>query len=213
MNGIHEVRGSIPLSSTNLSRHSRESRIVMRVALRFLLGVIVVSSALAVAGCQNPIDPIDKSDEIQGLTWVEINDASLDKWDSDPELDGMLVSLSYKNEFGTELSFHDKPHDVVIEFWTQKNAGTTDIPYLTRDRLFFSTTIDFENSDDDIRIPIEAYFGRLGSVFDFSSEEEDFEGMLVVRVFPPQGSPREELLIAEADVAFYQRPAGQDVTP
>ncbi|HWR97167.1 MAG TPA: hypothetical protein VN317_01990 [Candidatus Methanoperedens sp.] len=178
-----------------------------------LLGAIALVSFFSVSGCQNPLDPIDKSDKIQGLTWFEINGAELDRWDSDPELDGMLISLSYKNEFGDELSFHDKPHNVFIEFWTQKDIGTGGNSYLTRDQLFFSKTIRFENSDDSIRIPIEAYIGPLGTVFDLTDPDADFTGMLVVRVQPPQEYPRPELLVAEADVVFYERPVGDDLTP
>ena len=182
---------------------------------RFLAScwAIVVLAVFASAGCQNPIDPIDKSDKIQGLKWVEINGGDLDRWDSDPGLDGMVITLSYKNEFGDELDFHDKPHDVVIEFWTQKDIGDTGSPYLTRDQLFFSKTVRYEHSDDDIRIPIEAYFASLGEVFDLSDPEEVFEGMLVVRVFPPQEFPRTELLVAQADTEFYVPPEGDDLSP
>lgn len=125
----------------------------------------------------------------------------------------MIVSLSYKNEFADELDFHDKPHDVVIEFWSQKDIGDTDNPYLTRDQLFFSKTIRYENSEDDIRIPVEAYYADLGKVFDFADPAVDFSGMLVVRVFPPQEFPRPELLVALDSVIFYERPAGDDLTP
>jgi hypothetical protein len=184
----------------------------MRLSTRALFGAVALLSVFAVAGCQNPLDPIDKSDKIQGLTWVEINDASLDRWDSDPELDGMIVTLSYKNEFGDELSFHDKPHKVVIEFWTQKDLGTEESSYLTRDQLFFSKTIEYENSDDSIRIPIEAYYGALGNVFDFSDAAEDFTGMVVVTVYPPQEDPRPSLLVALDGVVFYERPLGDDLT-
>ena len=185
----------------------------MRSSVRVLLGAIALVSAFVTAGCQNPLDPIDKSDKIQGLTWVEINDAAWEQWDSDPEADGMIISLAYKNEFGDELEFHDKGHDVAIEFWTQKDIGTDDNSYLTRDQLFFSKTIHFEHSDDDIRIPVEAYFGGLGEVFDFSDPNVAFEGMLVVRVFPPQEYPRPELLVAMDTVPFYVRPEGDDLTP
>ena len=185
----------------------------MRPSARAILGAVALVSALAVPGCQNPLDPIDKSDKIQGLTWVEINDASFEQWDSDPEADGMLVSVAYKNEFGDELDFHDKPHDVVIEFWTQKDLGDTGSPYLTRDQLFFSKTVRYEHSDDDIRVPIEAYFASLGEVFDLSDPDTVYEGMLVVRVFPPQEFPRPELLVAEADTEFYLPPEGDDLTP
>ncbi|HEY5997944.1 MAG TPA: hypothetical protein VI078_01400 [bacterium] len=184
----------------------------MRSSIRALFAAIALLSALSIAGCQNPLDPVDKSDKIQGLTWVEINSASLEQWDSDPGLDGMVVSISYKNEFGDELSFHDKPHEVIIEFWTQKDIGTGGISHLTRDKLFFSKSINFENSDDDIRIPYEAYLGAAQGVFDFSDPAADFSGMLVVRVFPPLESPRPELIVAESDVVFFERPVGDDLT-
>lgn len=185
----------------------------MRISLRALLAAIALLTFLPLAGCQNPLDPIDKSDKIQGLTWVEIDDAALDRWDSDPELDGMVVTLTYKNEFGDQLSFHDKEHTVIIEFWTQKDIGTDDLPYLTRDELIFSKSIDYENSEDDIRIPYEAYLGALGEFFDFTDPQASFEGMVVVRVFPPKGDPRPEFLVAEAGVLFFERPEGSDLTP
>lgn len=184
----------------------------MRPTVRVLVGVIALISVFSLAGCQNPIDPIDKSDEIQGLTWVEINSSDLEPWDSDPELDGLVITLGYKNEFGDELSFHDKQHNVVIEFWTQKDINPDGDPYLTRDQLFYSQTIEFEDSEDEIRIPYESYFAQLSTVFDFSNQDETFKGMLVVRVFPPNEDPRPELLVADANVVFYERPAGDDLT-
>ena len=182
---------------------------------RFLasLWAIAVLAVFAIAGCQNPIDPIDKSDKIQGLKWVEINGGDLDRWDSDPGLDGMVITLSYKNEFGDELSFHDKAHNIVIEFWTQKDTGTDGSSYITRDQLFYSQTIEYENSDDSIRIPYEAYLAQLAQAFDFSNVDETFTGMLVVRVFPPDEDPRPELVVAQGDTVFYERPAGDDLTP
>jgi hypothetical protein len=178
--------------------------------MRLLLGVIAVLTALSVAGCQNPIDPVDKSDKIQGLTWVEINSADLAMWDSDPGNDGLEISLSYKNEYGDELSFHDKSHNVVIEFWTEKNAGTVDAEFFTRDRLFYSQTIDFENSDDAIRIPYEAYISQLSAAYGGLTAAAS--GMLVVRVFPPEEDPRPELLVAKSGVEFYVPPTVADGT-
>ena len=185
----------------------------MRPSARAILGAVALAFAFAFSGCQNPLDPIDKSDKIQGLTWVEINDAAWEQWDSDPEADGMIISLAYKNEFGDELEFHDKGHDVAIEFWTQKDIGDTGSPYLTRDQLFFSKTVRYEHSDDDIRIPVEAYFAQLSGAFDLSDPTVAAEGMLVVRVFPPQEYPRPELLVALDSVLFYEAPLGDDLTP
>ena len=178
--------------------------------MRLLLGVIAVLTALSVAGCQNPIDPVDKSDKIQGLTWVEINSADLAMWDSDPGNDGLEISLSYKNEYGDELSFHDKSHNVVVELWTQKDTGTTENSFLTRDQLFYSQTIDFENSDDAIRIPYEAYISQLSAAY--GGLTVTATGMLVVRVFPPEEDPRPELLVAMSDVDFYVPPTVADST-
>ena len=31
----------------------------------------------------------------------------------------MQITMSYFNEFGDSLSFHDKPHKITIEFWSQ----------------------------------------------------------------------------------------------
>lgn len=175
-----------------------------------LLGIFALLVVTAFAGCENPFSPLDKSSKIEGLSYIDFT-LTWDRWDSDPEYDGLLISLDYKNEFGDGLSFHDKPHPIVIEFWTQVETGPEDAIYKTRGRLFFSKTVEYSNSEDDIRIPVEAYFGTLqGAGFDLNSDE-GAKGFLVLRVFPPEEYPRTELVVAQPDIVFYKRPTGDDV--
>jgi hypothetical protein len=173
-----------------------------------LFGVSALLVMGAFTGCENPFDPLGKSDKIEGLTYIDFS-ATWERWDSDPQGDGLVVSLTYSNEFGDSLSFNDKSHKVVIEFWTQKDlsAGTEPTPRaatIVKDKLFYTKTIDFENSDDEIRIPIEAYYQALVAAFPASDDAApDFAGFMVVRVFPPQQYPRTELLVAQPDVVFF----------
>jgi hypothetical protein len=172
-----------------------------------LFAALALLMAGVFAGCENPFDPLDKSDKIEGLTYVDFS-ATWERWDSDPQGDGLVVSLSYYNEFGDSLAFHDKPHKVVIEFWTQKdkNEGVEgSSSYLMKDQLFFSKTIEFSNSDDDIRIPIEAYYQALQA-----AAPVDYTGFINVRVFPPQQYPRTELVVAYSDKVFYEPEVAED---
>ena len=183
---------------------------IMRLAelKSVLFGVIALFMAGAFTGCENPFDPLDKSDKIEGLTYVDFT-AAWDRWDSDPYGDGLLVTLSYSNEFSETLSFHDKPHEVVIEFWTQKdrNEGIEGSDaYIEKDQLFFSRTFQFSNSDDDIRIPIEAYYQALQA-----AAPVDDKGYMLVRVFPPEQYPRMELVVAQSDVQFYVPETGDEI--
>ena len=167
----------------------------------------------AFAGCENPFDPLDKSDKIEGLTYIDFS-AGWERWDSDPQGDGLLVTLTYSNEFGDSLAFHDKPHKVVIEFWTQKdkNEGVEgSSSYLMKDQLFFSKTIEFSNSDDDIRIPIEAYYQAMVAAAPSSTPDSvDWTGFVNVRVFPPEQYPRTELVAAYSDQVFYEPEVAED---
>jgi hypothetical protein len=172
-----------------------------------LFGVVALLMAGAFAGCENPLDPLDKSDKIQGLTYIDFS-ASWERWDSDPQGDGLLVTLTYSTEFGDSLSFNNKPHKVVIEFWTEKdkNDGVEGAsPYQAKDQLFFSKTIEFSNSDDDIRIPIEAYYQALQS-----AAPVDYAGFMVVKVFPPEQYPRTELMVAQSGVVFFVPEESED---
>jgi hypothetical protein len=169
----------------------------MRLAgLRSLLVTLAVLMAGAGAGCDNPFDPLNTSDKIQGLTYFDFS-ARQEHWDSDPEWDGLQVELLYKNELGTQLNFHDKPHKVEIEFWSQKDDGETP-PILMRDGLLASKTVEFVNSDDLINIPIEFYGGSLSL-----PSSEAIKGCLLVRVFPPQKDPQEELVLLQCDIEFF----------
>ena len=49
-----------------------------------LFGAVALLLAGAVAGCDNPFDPLNKSDKIQGLTYFDFA-ATQEHWDSDPE--------------------------------------------------------------------------------------------------------------------------------
>ncbi len=198
MNGIHEVRGSIPLSSTIFSfAQVGEVCKAMRLAgLRSLLfWVAMVLMAGAGAGCDNPFDPLKTSDKIQGLAYFDFS-ADQKHWDSDPEFDGLEISLNYYNEFGEGLNFHDKPHKVTIEFYLEK-AGPTPTDPVTRGGLLTSKTVEFSNSDDFIRIPIEYYSSAL------SLGTEAISGFLLVRLFPPQEFPQKELVYVQGEVPFY----------
>lgn len=193
----------------------------MRLAgLRSLLfGAVALLSVGAFAGCENPFDPLNKSEKIEGLSYFDVA-ATWDRWDSDPQYDGVLFDLSYYNEFGDSLAFHDKPHSVVIEFWSQQDTGADIVPpgpsFLVQDELFFSKTIEFSNSDDGIRVPIESYFSSIPSALftDVTVEPPvpvtEVKGFLVVRVFPPLGYPRVELVIGMPDVIFFKPEVAQD---
>lgn len=233
--------------------------------LKFLmLGAMSMLVAGVLAGCENPFDPINKSDKIQGLSYIDFS-STWDRWDSDPEYDGVTISLEYYNEFGNSLNFRDKPHDVVIEFWTTRDTeavdpttttGTTtattttttasligrtglwgarsrnagNAPHsvlglIVQEKLWFSKTIRYSNSEDDIRIPIEAYARFLpecapvtttvgaGTITTTPEPSEcEQKGFLLVRAFPPQGYPRPELVVAQPDVIFF-KPVIEENTP
>lgn len=191
----------------------------MRLAgLRSLLfGAVALLSVGTFAGCENPLDPLNKSEKIEGLSYFDVA-ATWDRWDSDPLYDGLMLDLSYFNEFGDSLSFHDKPHSVVIEFWSQHDTGADIEPagpsFLVQDELFFSKTIEFSNSDDSIRVPIESYFASIPSDLftnvDTGLPEPEVKGFLVVRVFPPLEYPRVELVVAMPDVIFFKPELAQD---
>jgi hypothetical protein len=168
-----------------------------------LLAVLMIFGA-----CSNPFDPLDESSRIRGLSYIDFA-LTWDRWDSDPEGDGVSVTVEYFNEFGDSLSFHDKPHEVVIEFWTQELIGAI-IPEgggdpeggrPTNNQLIFSFPVEHDFSDDDIRIPIEAYDQALEANFEVFPEES-ITLFVIVRVFPPLQDPQPEL------VAFY---SGQTV--
>lgn len=225
-------------------------------------GAIALLATGVIAGCENPLDPINKSEKIEGLSFIDVS-ATWDRWDSDPEYDGVSISVDYFNELGSGLSFHDKPHKVVIEFWTSKDtskeesttsttttstttsastsgglirlgkswtAGArnaarpsfTAAGLLIQEKLWFTKTIQFSDSDDAIRIPIEAYSRNLPpceivataaptTTTTTTTEPEtaapttcESKGFLVVRVFPPQDFPRPELVVAQSDVTFFK---------
>jgi len=178
-------------------------------AFVLLLALLLVSMGLA--ACTNPFDPLTKSDSIRGLSYIDFS-LVWDRWDSDPEGDGVSVTVEYFNEFGDSLDFHDKPHRVVIEFWTEKlvggiedEEGTIEGARSANDVLIFSYPVEQDFSDDDIRVPIEAYSGALAANFETFPEftisnaaaEPPENVFVLVRVFPPNQDPKPEL------VAYY----------
>jgi len=173
----------------------------MRLAgLRSLL-FLVFSVAIVgtFSGCDNPFDPLKSSDKIQGLTFFDFS-ATQERWDSDPEWDGLQITMSYYNEFGDSLDFHDKPHKIQIDFYTEVVTDPGP-PEVTTWIFRTSKTVEFSNSDDFIRIPIEFYGGLIGID---SSTLADIKGCLQLRVFPPQEYPKKELVSPVAcDVTFY----------
>jgi hypothetical protein len=181
---------------------------MMQAFLRTLLLLVSLLTAFAFAACENPFDPLDTSSEIRGLTYITFA-VTWDRWDSDPEYDGVSVEIEYFNEFGDSLAFRDKKHDIVIEFSTQKAAyiitdpetGTEKDGPLTRDALFYSYPATIENSDDVIRIPIEAYADALVSA-GYSLTEQAL-AFVLVRVYPPEAYPQEELNSYQNDVEVY----------
>jgi len=166
----------------------KEACKAMRLAglrsLPFLIFTVAIVGVLA--GCDNPFDPLKSSDKIQGLTYFDFA-ATQEHWDSDPEWDGIQISMNYFNEFGDTLSFHDKPHKVQIDIYSEESSGTP--PVVTR-KFLTSKTVVYSNSDDLIRIPIEFYGGFLS----IADPPVDIPGCLLVHVFPPQESPKRELI-------------------
>lgn len=160
-----------------------------------LFWAVAVVVAGAVAGCDNPFDPLEKSDKIQGLTYFDFT-ASQEHWDSDPDWDGLQISMNYYNEFGDTLSFHDKPHKIQIELWSQE-PGEVATEFI-RGSLIASKTVEFANSDDFIRIPIDYY--ATGLPLD---SKVSIQGYLLIRVYPPLEYPRKELIFLQADVELF----------
>ena len=157
----------------------------------FLFLAIAVFIVGTVPGCDNPFDPLKSSDKIEGLTYFDFA-ATQEHWDSDPEWDGVQIVMNYYNEFGDALTFHDKSHKVSIEIWSQTTATPP-----ARGHLLITKDVDFVNSDDLIRIPIEYYGGTL------SLGTESIKGCLLVHVYPPQGYPQPELHSLQCDVELF----------
>jgi hypothetical protein len=189
----------------------------------FLLAALLLT--IGFTACTNPFDPLDKSDSIRGLSYIDFSLVT-GAWDSDPELDGVEVSIEYFNTFNDSLDFHDKPTEVVIEFWTQTLAGAEEDPETgeitggvpTNDTLIFSFPVVVDFSDANIRVPIEAYDQALAANFteDPSFPEDAISLFVLVRVFPPQADPKPELVAFFSDMTVYEPPvavADPDTVP
>lgn len=161
----------------------------MRLAgLKSLLFLVfAVAIAGTVAGCDNPLDPLKSSDKIEGLTYFDFS-ATQEHWDTDPDWDGLQITMNYYNEFSDTLSFHDKPHKIQIDIYSEVSDEVA-AKAVTRS-FIISKTVDFENSDDFIRIPIEYYGGFLG----IADSPDPVKGCLQIRIFPPQEYPQRELV-------------------
>ena len=165
------------------------------------------------------------SSEIRGLSYITFA-VTWDRWDSDPLYDGVSVEVEYFNEFGDSLSFHDKKHDIVIEFYTQQVAYTIPDPDptkpdkdgpLTFDNLFYTYPATVESSDDVTRIPIEAYFGTIQANYDLTSEpivKDGAKAFVVVRVYPPIDYPQPELTSWQSEVVVFkpEEAVGEETT-
>jgi hypothetical protein len=176
----------------------------------FLCLVIALFTGLSFAACENPFDPLDTSTEIRGLTYIEFS-VDWDRWDSDPEYDGVSVAVDYFNEFGDSLEFRKKSTEFVIEFYTQIPAYIIPDPLdpdaegtpgpLTSDKLFFSYPATVASSDDVTRIPIEAYRGALVSAGYLLTEPA--LAFVLLRLYPPDAYPLPELNAWLNDVTVY----------
>lgn len=192
-------------------------RYIVRSQHLFLSALLMAT----LASCANPFDPLDTSTEIRGLSYIDYS-LTWAAWDSDPEGDGVEVEIAYFNEFGDSLSFNDKKHRVVIEFYTQTKAGVVETPeggttsgITVADELFFTFPVEHSNSDHIIRIPIEAYqasMAEAGYNFETCVTDEDpgpeqqpnFNAYVLVRVFPPQQKPQPELIAFYIDQLIFE---------
>jgi len=161
-----------------------------------LVLAFAVSTAGGFAGCDNPFDPLNTTSEIKGLTYFDFT-AAQSHWDSDPEWDGLQLTMAYYNEFGDTLTFHDKAHKVRIDFYSQGPAEPPSTQFV-RGSLLTSKTVNVVNSDDLINIPIESYGGALPLPSTVS-----IKGCLELHVFPPKASPQPELVSLQCDIEFY----------
>ena len=171
---MHSVKGACEAMRTAVLR-----------SLLFLFFAVAIAGAPA--GCDNPFDPLESSDKIEGLTYFDFA-AVQEHWDSDPEWDGVQVTLSYFNEFGDALNFHDKPSKAVIEFWQEVSDNST--PPVVTQTFLTSIGVSFSNSDDPIRVPVESYSGFLV----IPESPADIKGCVQVRLFPPQEYPQTVLV-------------------
>jgi hypothetical protein len=171
-----------------------------------IFGLALLSLA-AVAACDNPFDPLDDKAEISGLSYIDFS-AEWSRWDSDPEFDGVKLTLEYLNMYGESLEFTDKPHQVTIEFYSQRNVGGTKDDagnvtggYWTYNQLLFSHTVSFKNTTHDIRIPVELYQHTLSGVKD---DEGTAMVYIMVHVYPPAQMPQRELVVGYPDKVVYK---------
>lgn len=183
---------------------------------RFLAMLTAVLVLLTMAGCDNPFNPLEESAEIKGLTYFDWA-GTWERWDSDPDYDGFLVTLEYFNEFGDGLEFRDKPHTVRVEFYQQITVGG-DVDEVTGEpiegsgtpsfgSLLFTHETTFENTDDDIRIPVELYRANIAGALDEEGTEANV--YIIVRLFPPKEKPQRELVLGYPDQIVFK----EETTP
>jgi hypothetical protein len=185
--------------------------LMIRKNAYFLMAILLLT--ISFTACTNPFDPLDTSESIRGLTYIDFS-LTWDRWDSDPDGDGVAIEIEYFNSFNDSLDFHDKPTRVVVEFWTQKVAGGVENPETgeitggvpTNDQLIFSFPVVVDLSDAVIRVPIEAYDQALAANYELFPEET-VSLFVIVRVFPPQADPKPELIAYYGDMTVYEPPA------
>ncbi len=171
---------------------------------RFLI-LSLAALCLLFTGCDNPFDPLEDSDEIMGLTYVDFA-TEWAKWDSDPYSDGLLFTPEYLNEYGDSLEFSDKPHDVQIEFYENRlvTVGTTS--YTTYGNKIWTYKTTYRNTSDNIRIPVELYLGALKSAGVANTGVGSTAAAsvyILLRVYPPKDIPQHELVVGYPDNEVY----------
>ena len=153
-------------------------------------------SAGPVAGATTRSTLSTQSDKIQGLTYFDFA-ATQEHWDSDPEWDGLQITMSYYNEFGDPLSFHDKSHKITIEIYSEVEGATPPDPC----RVAPSSPrrpSNYSNSDDLINIPIEYYGGSLAL-----PSTEAITGCLSCAFSRRRRYPQKELYYSTCGVELY----------
>jgi hypothetical protein len=177
--------------------------------VRSVFAIAVMAFALLfLAACDNPFDPLHQSSRIDGLSYIDWS-GSWDRWDSDPEYDGYVITMEYFNKYGDNLEFRDKSHDIKIEFYSQTASTDGDI---TVGSLIFSQTVRFSNTNNDIYIAKELYAAAL-SAAGYDLETEPAEVFVLIHVYPPDAYPQAELKAGYSSQIVYQPDTGDEPNP